>query len=231
MIGFGKFGKRGSQAVEITTLTDKRLVRINPQEEGFYDAVLNFKSDIISIIDFIEAIKEVKDEKLEAFYKPVYDPSEDDTIVVYQKGNKPATGHSYNWWTETASKMPAVEGKNWKIATEYQYYAFLVWLINRLVKSGKSVEEAINQVVNNSKELGHYYDSEKEPVATGNINVCGVYDLANTYKFLKCSNNVGGFWLGGGGPVHDLEGNPLADLRHFTNVGTGFNKSVGMLVL
>ena len=94
MIGFGKFGKRGSQAVEITTLTDKRLVRINPQEEGFYDAVLNFKSDSISINDFIEAIKEVKDEKLEAFYKPVYDPSEDDTIV-YQKGNKPATGHSY----------------------------------------------------------------------------------------------------------------------------------------
>lgn len=230
MIGFGKFGKRGSQAVEITTLTDKRLVRINPQEEGFYDAVLNFKSDSISINDFIEAIKEVKDEKLEAFYKPVYDPSEDDTIV-YQKGNKPATGHSYTWWTEIVSKMPAVEGKNWKIATEYQYYAFLVWLINRLVKSGKTLEKAIDQVVNDSKELGHYYDSENGLVATGSRNVCGVYDLANTFKFLKCSSEAGGFWLGGGGLVYDCEGNPLADLRHFTYVGSSFHQSVAMLVL
>lgn len=237
MIGFGKYGKKQAEATTITKLTDTRLVGIDPQEQGFFDAVLNFKSDSDRINAFIEAVEEVKAEKLEVFYMTIYDPSEDGDKIVYKKGKKPAVGHSYNWWVEKASKMPAVEGRQWKLASEYQYYAFLVWLINQLVKSGKSVEEAMNQVVLNSKELGHYYDSEAsmngtalEP--TGSRCICGVYDLANAFKILACSKQeAGGFWLAGGLYLDSGNRNPLAYLDHLTYVDYDFNVSVGLLVL
>lgn len=235
MIGFGKFSKKQAEtATIITELTDRRLILINPQEEGFFDAVLNFRLDNDYINAFIEAVEEVKDEKLEVFYKTIYDPSEDGDEIVYKKGNKPAAGHSYNWWVEKASKMPAVEGRQWKLASEYQYYAFLVWLINQLVKSGKSVEEALNQVLNDSNELGHYRNSENSTKSledTGSRRVCGVYDLANTYKILRCSNKAGDFWHAGGDYSSNGDYRPLAYLNHYTCVAYDDNHSVGLLVL
>lgn len=236
MNGFGKYTKK-AEPVTITSLTDNRLVQINPQEDGFFDEIINFKSTNSDINAFIEAISEVKAAMLEPFYKPIYDPSEDGNIIAYQKGKKPAVGHSYNWWVETASKMSAVSGRHWHLATEYQYYAFLVWLINQLVKDGKSVDVAIKMVALDSKELGHYYDSEnstegKDFEDTGSRCVCGVYDLANTYKILSHSNKeAGGFWLGGGG--YDVNGNfiPLAYLNRITFVDIDFNDFVGLLVL
>ena len=236
MIGFGEFSPKQAKAT-ITTLTDTRLVRIDPQEQGFFNAVRNFKSTNDAINTFIEAVDEVRAAKLAPFYKPIYDPSEDGKRVTYKKGKEPAVGHSYNWWVETASKMPAVEGRSWKLTTEYQYYAFLVWLINQLVKSGKSVEEAMNQVVLDSRELGHYYDSENSTEGgafelTGSRCICGLYDLANTIKILECSNEeAGGFWLAGGS--YDNNGNdyPLADLDHRTAVDYDGDDGVGLLVL
>ena len=133
--------------------------------------------------------------------------------------------------------MSAVDCRHWHLATEYQYYAFLVWLINQLVKGGKSVDIAIKMVVLDSKELGHYYDSENSTEGegfeyTGSRCVCGVYDFANTYKILSCSNKeAGGFWLGGGD--YNFNGNyyPLAYLCRNTNVANDYNGSVGLLVL
>ena len=233
MIGFGKYTEK-AEPVTITSLTDNRLVQINPQEDGFFDAVINFKSTNSDINAFIEAISEVKAAMLKLFYKPIYDPSEDGNIIAYQKGKKPAVGHSYNWWVETASKMSAVDGRHWHLATEYQYYAFLVWLINQLAKRGKSVDVAIKMVVLDSKELGHYYDSENSTKGfedTGSRCVCGFYDLANTYKILSSNKEAGGFWLGGGDcnfAGHDI---PLANLYRFSNVAIDYNYSVGLLVL
>lgn len=235
MIGFGNYTKK-AEATTITSLTDNRLVKIDPQEPGFFDEVLNFKSTNEDINTFIEAVAEVKEASLEAFYRVMYDPT-GDHMVVFQKGKRPAVGHSYNWWVETASKMSPVEGRQWHIATEYQYYAFLVWLINQLVKIGKSVEEALHQVVLDSKELGHYYDSENSTKGedfefTGSRCVCGLYDLANTFKILQCSNSEArGFWLGGGLYGNGSDYFPLAYLDHYSNVDNDRNHSVGMLVL
>ena len=67
MIGFGKFSKKADTKI-ITSLTDNRVVKIDPQEPGFFDEVLNFKSINKSINDFIEAVAEVKEERIEAFY-------------------------------------------------------------------------------------------------------------------------------------------------------------------
>jgi hypothetical protein len=236
MIGFENYTTM-REPESITSLADTRLIKINPQEDGFFDAVINFMSTNSDINAFIEAISEVKAAMLEPFYKPIYDPSEDGNIIAYQKGKKPAVGYSYNWWVETASKMSAVDGRHWHLATEYQYYAFLVWLINQLVKGGKSVDVAIKMVVLDSKELGHYYDSENSTEGedfedTGSRCVCGVYDLANTYKILSCSNKeAGGFWLGGGFFVNYGYDYPLANLDRSANVVYDSNNSVGLLVL
>ena len=233
MIGFGKYTKKAEPV--ITSLTDHRLVQINPQENSFFDAVINFKSTNSHINAFIEAISEVKLAMLEPFYKPIYDPSKVGNIIAYQKGRKPAVGYSYKWWVNIASKMPAVDGRHWHLATEYQYYAFLVWLINQLVKGGKSVDVAIKMVVLDSKELGHYHDSEntsEDLEDTGSRCVCGVYDLANTYKILSCSNKeAGGFWLGGGYCGSNGYDDPLAELDFFTFVDKDDYVSVGLLVL
>lgn len=236
MIGFGKFSKK-AETTTITSLTDNRLVKIDPQEPGFFDEVLNFKSTNKSINDFIEAVAEVKEARIEAFYRPIYDPSDaGDHLVAYMKGMRPATGHSYNWWVKTASNMPAVEGRHWCVATEYQYYAFLVWLINQLIKA-ETVEKTLNQITIDSKELGHYYNSKgstngKDSEPTGSRCICGIYDLANVVKILACSNQeAGGFWLGGGNYNFSSYYYPLADLDRSTVVDNDVNFSVGMLVL
>lgn len=239
MIGFGRYGKSKTQAT-ITILTDFRLVKIDPQAEGFFDAVLNFKTSNENINLFIEAIEEVKTANLEAFYKPIYDPSEGsaEIPVIYKKGNKPAVGHSYKWWVEVASKMPTVEGKAWSIASEYQYYAFLVDIVNKKVVSGDNLADVLEVVVNDSTTLGHCYNSKNSTKAedfepTGSRCVCGFYDLANTYKILKCSNKeAGGFWLASCSYFNDGFEHPLADISHSTSREDNRNDySVAMLVL
>lgn len=237
MIGFGKYTKK-KEPTAITTLTDNRLVKIDPQEPGFFDGVLNFKSTDEDINMFIEAVDEVKKADIKPFYRAIYDPSEVGTnMIAFQKEKNAAVGHSYNWWVETASKMVPIKGRKWHLATEYQYYAFLVWLINQLVKNGKSVEYALNQVVLDSEEIGHYFNSEKSTKGkklefTGSRCICGICDLANTCKILDCSNSeVGGFWLAGGRYDNFSSSLPLAYLNHDDNIVNDDNHSVGLLVL
>ena len=233
MIGFGNFERKRN--LEIESLSDERLVMVDTTKEGFYDNVLNFVSENDDIQAFVKAVREVKDVGTEPFYRPVMDPSLEGDKVVYKKGKKPAVGHSYNWWVKAVKAMPAVEEKNWKIGTEYQYYAFLVQLINRLVEAGWSIEKAIEAVVLDSKELGHYWNSEDalyDFETTGNRKVYGVYDLANTCKFLACSNEeVGGFWAAGGLYDNFSFHYPLADLCLFNYVGNDRLNGVAWLVL
>ena len=56
MIGFGNYTKK-AEATTIRTLEDYRLVKINPQEDAFFDTVLNFKSTNDDINAFIEPLK------------------------------------------------------------------------------------------------------------------------------------------------------------------------------
>lgn len=92
-------------------------------------------------------------------------------------------------------------------------------------------------VVLDSKELGHYLDSEasaegKAFEPTGSRCVCEVCDLSNTHKILACSNEeTGGFWLGGGHYLIDGNCCPLAGLYRNTDVDCGYNLSVCLLVL
>ena len=155
--------------------------------------------------------------------------------MVFRKWNKPAVGCSFNTWKQLAEEMPAVEGKKWQICSEYQYYAFLTWLINQLVATGQSIKGAIEAVVLDSKELGHYRNAKNalkdDFETTGSREVCGVYDLVNTYKLFACSNEeIGGFWVAGGGYSNDSFNYPLADLLHQNYVKDYHSKGVGWLV-
>lgn len=238
MIGFGKYGKKTELEIKskIKSLDDKRLINIDHSSEEFFDTVLDFYTDNKEIRNFKEAVEDVKKAELTPFWRPVMDPSIEGEKVIYKEGNKPATGYSFNKWRQMTSEMPAVEGKTWKVGTEYQYYAFLVWLINKLVENyGWSVKEAMEAVVLDSKELGHYYNSKNamhDFETTGSREICGVFDLANTSKIIDCSNTkAGGFWLAGGDYYCDSCVCPLADLDHCYVVGNDCNYSVGWLVL
>lgn len=232
MIGFGRFGKRN---LGINSLSDERLVKIDTTTEGFYDNVLNYSSKNGDIQAFIGAVREVQEVGFEPFYRPVMDPSLEDGNVVFKKWNKPAVGDSFNFWKQKAEEMPAVEGKKWHIGSEYQYYAFLTWLINQLVATGQGIKGAIEAVVLDSKELGHYRNAKnalQNFETTGSREVCGVYDLANACKLLACSNEeAGGFWVAGGLYYDNSNDSPLADLCHGFDVDDYHYDSVGWLVL
>ena len=155
--------------------------------------------------------------KVKNFDRPKYDPSftEDGKGICFVSGNKPAVGKSYNWWYNAAKRYKPEQ--NSRLGTRLQYGAFLGVLIKKLIEEGKTVEWAWNAVCNDSRELGHYWNSENakndfEP--TGSRMICGFYDLANTYKILAEDKEAGGFWLAGC-DYRNIGGNsPLANLDH-----------------
>lgn len=233
MIGFGKFSNMREE--EIKSLQDQRLLKIDPTEEGFFDKVLSCSSDNQNIQDFIKAVREVKEEGVKPFWRPRMDPTIIDGKVLFKKGAEPAVGISYNKWAEIASGMAPVEGRRWNVGTEYQYYSFLVWLTKRLVEEmGWKIQRALNAVILDSKELGHYRNSEnalgkREP--TGRRSICGVFDLANTFKILRCSLKAGVLWLAGGYCINYSNFYPLAGLFHDFNIVSIDDDGVGWLVL
>ena len=234
MIGFGKYGKKTELETDIKSLNDKRLINIDPSSVGFFDIVLKFNTNNKEICIYKEAVEEVRATELTPFWRPVMDPSIVGNKVIYQKGNKPATGYTLNEWRHWTTEMPKVDGKTWKVGIEYQYYAFLVWLINKLVKScGWSENRAMEAVVLDSRELGHYYSSINYHLeTTGSSKICEVFDLGNTQKILDCSNTeFGGMWHAGGNFNHRSFRYPLANLSHYDDGDINYGLDVGWLVL
>lgn len=238
MIGFDE-----NRELEISKLTDSRLICINPTAKGFYDNVLNFLPDWKKIQSFKEAVKQIKNAQLPPFWRPIMDPSIQGGKVVFKKGNLPAVNISCNCWQKIVSKMPPVEGKVWKIGTNYQYYAFLVWLINQHIERYNwPVERAINKCVCDYKEIEYLEYSPKkttgyfEVALTGcGEKVCGFYDLRNTYKIVSSNNKNVSFWQGGTDKF-DYEIDvfvSLADLKpvYGSEANLKFSSSVGWLVL
>ena len=149
------------------------------------------------------------------FYRPIMDPSFVDDGISYIAGKKPAIGKSYNWWVDTAKNYNP--SRNSRLGTRLEYGAFLGVLIKKLVEEGMTVKWAWNAVCNDSKELGHYRDSENakhEFETTGSRCICGFYDLANTCKILSEDGESSGYWVAGGYYVLYGIDDPIADLEH-----------------
>lgn len=175
---------------------------------------------------FKETLTEVIKTGIEDFYRPTMDPSfsdEEKTKIHYMVGKKPAVGKSYNWWKK------AVKDSKWCFGTKSQYVAFLGVLIKMLVAKGWTVEKAWNAVCNDSKKLGHYWNSNNENHQfedTGSREICGFFDLANTHKVLAKDEVSAGFWMARAGCF----GTPLAYLELSYNYHYYLGNCVAWLV-
>ena len=170
--------------------------------------------------------------KLSAFRAPCMDPSEEDGEIVFKPGNRPAVGHSSVWWDETWKKfMPS---KNSRSGTDLHWAAFLGMLMKYLIdERNYSVAAAWEAVCNDSRDLGHYWNSKDakhdfEP--TGSRRVGASFDLANTCKILK-KWEASGFLLAGGYYYYYSNEYPLADLYTVDYPSNSYNFGVGWLVL
>jgi len=183
---------------------------------------------------FKKLLTEVIKSDVSDFYRPKYDPSFDrEGNICYRAGEHPAVGESYNWWEKNAKEF-CPERKS-RLGTKSEYVAFLGVLLKKLVASGRSIADAWNAVCNDSRELGHYWNSEgalHTLAPTGSREIYGFYDLANTYKMLagdeKAGDDLycaGGDYLASGGSF------PLADFYHLNYRNTVYNYSVGWIVL
>lgn len=151
------------------------------------------------------------------FYRPKCDPSFTNCgeSICFAFGKKPAVGKSYNWWESNAKEF--CPERNSRLGTKLQYGAFLGVLIKKLVESGWEVATAWNAVCNDSRELGHYLNSEGASYAwepTGSREICGFFDLANAYKILAEDEEADGFWLTDGTHYNYSYRGPLANLNH-----------------
>lgn len=182
---------------------------------------------------FKELVETAIKRGLKDFWRPVCDPSFDDNgCICYEPGNMPAVGDkTYSCWAKNAKEFKPEQGS--RLGTKSEYIAFLAVLIKELVASGKSVKWAWNAVCNNSKKLGHYRNSKNAKYAfedTGSREICGFFDLANTYKILTEDKEVGVFWLAGGSYNNFGNYYPLAYLYLNDYDFIGNRNSCGWLV-
>ena len=126
--------------------------------------------------------------------------------------------------------------RNSRQMTRTEYACRNLFLIQRLVESGYKIEDAWRAVCDDSREIGHYCNSDNakgdfEP--TGSREVCGFCDLANAWKFIAEDpwEEAGGFWAAGGYYNNLSYCNPVADLLHCNYVDYNGNGGVGMLAL
>jgi hypothetical protein len=176
------------KCLEISKLDDRRLLLVNPYHKGFFSKVLKISSENEQIKDFIGAVEEVKDAKIAPFWKPVIDPAFDGEKIVFQGGHFPAVGYSVNWWKEKAKQMPEVEGKHWTMGTAQHYNAFLVWLINRMIRAGWEAKEALEAVAIDSKELGHCSNTVRSYAP---VNYSGHQEVCCYDEYYRQSSIIG----------------------------------------
>ena len=171
---------------------------------------------------------------LSDFRRPAIDPSFDkDGNIIYKEGEMPAVGKSANFWNEKLKKFMA--DKNSRMGTLLQYAAFLGLLIKYLIEEiGYKVAEAWKAVCDDSKELGHYWNSDYAKhafEATGRRKIWDFYDLANTCKIVSDDRSASGFSSVGGSLICESFCYPLAKVRTIYNTIFNFDYSVGWLVL
>ena len=172
--------------------------------------------------------------RLHAFTCMTVDPSVKDGKLVYQKGLPIKTGFSQRQWAKMLKEYNP--SRNSRQMTRTEYACRNLFLIQRLVESGYKIEEAWRAVCDDSREIGHYRNSDNakgdfEP--TGSREVCGFCDLANAWKFIAEDSweEAGGFWAAGGVYNCNSFNCPVAVLYLDDDVDCNLNYGVGMLAL
>ena len=166
------------------------------------------------------------------FWCPICNPSLDDKDRIwYKPGMSTARGKTCAWWKRKAEEFFPSKGS--RLGTKREYDIFLAVLIKEMVAAGWNVADAWSAVCNDSKELGHYRnskDAKRELEPTGSREVCGWYDLANTYKIVTSLPKIAEYRLVSGAYFYTSDSEPL---RHFmdTNYDNEKDYSCGWIVL
>ena len=204
-----------TEPLEILSLSDYRLVYIDTREEGFYDNVLNYVTENPLVIQFQKIASIVKELNLPPFFTtrfmPVIqessrfkpkrrDESERDykmheklvsffRVAISKDAEKNVT--TYGNWEKLINKMPSLEKRNWHIGNEYQYCAFIVYLINSIAEM-YSISKSIEMVLLNSNEL----IPEKITSYVRETPKFGFSNLITVPKLIRCTNgNAGEFFM------------------------------------
>lgn len=145
MIGFGQYGKERKKVID-----EDCLVTIDPSAEGFFDFILEFKTDNQLIQSFLDAVKEVSEANVGAFSVPTLYPILDGGCIMFQSYNWYERNMPFNWWAKMAKRLREVDGRQWSVGTEYQYYSLLVFFIKETIELNYdySLEDAIKLVLN-----------------------------------------------------------------------------------
>lgn len=213
-------------------LLDDSFILVEAEELSFEDAFMKYVPHTEAENKVKMLICEAMNAGVKNFYRAKYDPSFYQGGICFKTRRLPATDRTYNWWCEAARNYaPAY---NSRLGTRLQYGAFLGVLIKKLVQEGKTIVWAWNAVCNDSKELGHYRNSENAEYdfeLTGSRCVCGFYDLANTCKLLAEDEDCGGFWIASGGCDFLSFSSPVGELYHHCDPNIERYYDVGWVVL
>ena len=213
---------------------DSMFALVEASQLSLDDKFMQYEPTSDNQREFKKLLTKAINSGLSDFWHSKLDPSfnEERNGLVFEAGKMPAVGKSYNWWEEKARQY--LPERRSHLGTKTEYVAFLGVLIKNLIASGWPVSKAWKAVCNDSRKLGHYWNSENarhDFEVTGSREVCGFCDLANTYKILAWDKETGGFWLAGGNYFDTSYRNPLADLLHCTILDDDLSSSVGWLVL
>lgn len=197
-------------------ISDSDLVLVDAESLSMKDEFMQYEPRNEREKETKELIAEAIKKGVKNFYKPKGDVSftEDGNGICYSPGKMPAVGKSYDWYEKAAANF--WPERNSRLGSKLEYGAFLGERIKKLIEDGKTVEWAWNAVCQDSRELGHYRNSENpknhfEP--TGSRDILGHCDLANAYKILAWDDKAGGLWLVGGRYDDCSSDYPLACLR------------------
>lgn len=195
------------EPMEILKLSDSRLKYIDTRQKGFYDKVLNYVTEDPLIKQFQKIVRIVKKIDLPPFYMPSLQPSimisvryssQDrsksdkayernktdiiDSKVVFLK-NVRICNYTYEAWQKVVNEMPNVEGEKWNIGNEYQYCAFIVYLINSIARVYPS--KCIEMVLINTDKLR----GQPAVIVNNSPGLGGFYDLMSVRKLIRCTNS------------------------------------------
>jgi len=218
-----------------TVLEPKHLVYIDASSLSLDDEFMQHIPTTKAEERLKEWLKSVISKKVKNFYHPVIDPSLNYRgKLIYIAGLRPILGKSYNWWKNNA-KRAFSSWENARLGTKDEYIVFCGVLIKKLVSNGWSVADAWDAVCNYSSKLGNYQSSEGERIVlkdTGSDEVCGFFDLANTYKILAGDeDDDNGFFMASG--CYRCLGNqfPIADIHPVVGRAEQWHIAVGWIVL
>lgn len=178
--------------------------------------------------NFIKDLQKALSTEINPFKVPVCDLSLDDKgNPQFVIGGKPAVKLALYQVDGLATKSEMRHG------SKEEYTLFLAKMIILMMDEGRTKNEAIDAVVNDSTEIGHYKNSsnsERNLEATGSRMIAGKCDLANTSKLLKGNSWEDAYIAGGHCNVNGYEV-PLSTIIHREECRREyFRHTVGWLV-